>query len=56
MNGRAFFLKTISRETSEVRGGFAPVPPGLSLAQGMKMLLPLQATSAVAPAAFPAVR
>ena len=56
MNGRAFFLKTISRETSEVRGGFAPVPPGLSLAQGMKMLLPLQATAAVTPAAFPAVR
>jgi hypothetical protein len=56
MNGRAFFLKTISRETSEVRGGFAPVPPGLSLAQGMKLLFPPQAKAAVAPAAFPAVR
>ena len=56
MNGRAFFLKTISRETSEVRGGFEPVPAGLSLAQGMKMILPLQATSAVARTTFPAVR
>jgi hypothetical protein len=54
MNGRAFFLKTISRETSELRGGFAPIPAGMSLAQGMKLLLPLQATT-VTPAAFPAV-
>jgi len=51
MNGRAFFLKTISRETSEVRGGFAPVPAQMSLAEGMKMLSPLQA-KAVTPAAF----
>jgi len=33
MAGRAMFFKTISRETSEVRGGFEPVPAGLSLAQ-----------------------
>lgn len=33
MAGRAMLFKTIARETSEVRGGFEPVPPGLSLAQ-----------------------
>ncbi|MFC5863092.1 hypothetical protein ACFPT7_12370 [Acidicapsa dinghuensis] len=33
MNGRAMLFKTIARETSEVRGGFTPVPPGLSLQQ-----------------------
>lgn len=42
MNGRALFLKTIARETSELRGGFAPVPPGMTLAQGMQLLLPAQ--------------
>ena len=42
MNGRALFLKTIARETSELRGGFAPVPPGMTLAQGMHLLLPAQ--------------
>jgi hypothetical protein len=52
MNGRAFFLKTIGRQTSEVRGGFAPVPPGLSLANAMKLFLPLQAT-ALTGASFP---
>jgi hypothetical protein len=52
MNGRALFLKTISRETSEVRGGFAPVPTGLSLAQGMKLLVPAETAVMVAPASF----
>jgi len=52
MNGRALFLKTISRETSEVRGGFAPVPAGLSLAQGMKLLVPAETEALVAPASF----
>ena len=33
MNGRAMLFKTIARETSEVRGGFMPVPSGLSLQQ-----------------------
>jgi hypothetical protein len=33
MFGRAMFFKTIARETSEVRGGFMPVPAGLSLQQ-----------------------
>ena len=45
MNGRALFLKTISRETSEVRGGFAPVPAGMTLEQGMKLLGPEQTTA-----------
>jgi hypothetical protein len=52
MNGRALFLKTISRETSEVRGGFAPVPSGLSLAQGVKLLVPGETTAMVASASF----
>jgi hypothetical protein len=46
MNGRALFLKTISRETSEVRGGFAPVPPAMTLEQGMKLLPPTIAETA----------
>ena len=33
MAGRAMLFKTISRETSEVRGGFERVPTGLSLEQ-----------------------
>lgn len=33
MSGRAMLFKTIARETSEVRGGFTPVPSGLSLQQ-----------------------
>lgn len=54
MNGRALFLKTISRETSELRGGFAPVPSGLTLEQGMKLLTPTQTTAMVRPASFAA--
>jgi hypothetical protein len=46
------FLKTISRETSEVRGGFAPVPAGMSLEQGMKLLGPAQTAELVKPASF----
>jgi hypothetical protein len=57
MNGRALFLKTISRETSEVRGGFAPVPAGLTLEQGMKLLTPAQTAAALMkPASFPSAR
>jgi hypothetical protein len=56
MNGRALFLKTIARETSEVRGGFAPVPAGMTLAQGMHLLQPAQAQAMVRPAAFPPAR
>jgi hypothetical protein len=52
MNGRALFLKTISRETSEVRGGFAPVPAGMTLEQGMKLLTPEQTSAMVRTASF----
>lgn len=38
MNIRALLVKTFARETSEVRGGFVPVPAGISLAQGLAML------------------
>jgi hypothetical protein len=31
-------FKTIARDTNEVRGGFAAVPAGLNLAQGMRLL------------------
>ena len=37
MNGRAILFKNIARETSEVRGGFTPVPSGLSLRQAVVM-------------------
>jgi hypothetical protein len=36
--GRALLVKSFAKETSEVRGGFAPVPAGMNLAQGMAML------------------
>ena len=52
LSGRALLLKTIDRETSETRGGFTPVPAGMSLAQGMKLLMPLPATASVAPSSF----
>lgn len=47
MNGRALLFKTIARETSETRSGFAAVPAGLSLEQGIGMLekQPLQNVS-----------
>lgn len=38
MNIRALLVKTFARETSETRGGFAPVPSGMSLAQGLELL------------------
>ncbi len=38
MIGRAMLFKTIARETSEVRGGFAPVPSGMSLQQAAAVL------------------
>jgi hypothetical protein len=38
MNIRALLVKTFARETSEMRGGFAPVPAGLSLVQGLELL------------------
>jgi hypothetical protein len=38
MMGRALLVKSFARETSEVRGGFAPVPAGMTLAQGRAIL------------------
>jgi hypothetical protein len=38
MMGRALLVKSFARETSEVRGGFSPVPSGMNLAQGMALL------------------
>ena len=38
MMGRALLVKSFARETSEIRGGFARVPPGMNLAQGMQVL------------------
>jgi len=38
MTGRAMLFSTIARETSEIRGGFAAVPAGMNLAQGMSLL------------------
>ena len=45
MIGRALLFKTIARETSEIRGGFAPVPPDITLAKAMEMLHPLSISS-----------
>jgi hypothetical protein len=38
MTGRAMLFKTIARETSEVRGGFTPVPSGLSLQEAAMLV------------------
>jgi hypothetical protein len=38
MNIRALLVKTFAKETSEVRGGFEPVPTGMTLAQGLELL------------------
>lgn len=38
MNLRALLVKTFARETSEARGGFVPVPAGMSLEQGLALL------------------
>jgi hypothetical protein len=38
MTGRAMLFKTIARETSEVRGGFTPVPAGLSMQQAATLV------------------
>jgi hypothetical protein len=35
---RALLVKTFARDTSEQRGGFEPVPSGLTLAQGLALL------------------
>jgi hypothetical protein len=38
MMGRALLVKSFAKETSELRGGFSPVPGGLNLAQGLALL------------------
>lgn len=38
MSVRALLVKTFAKETSEARGGFAPVSAGMSLSQAMRLL------------------
>jgi len=55
--GRALCFKTFARETSEVRGGFVPVPAAMNLAQGMALLEQTQAQAqAQTPSAQPGAR
>jgi hypothetical protein len=49
LSGRAFVLKTIARETSELRGGFVAVPAGTTLSQGMSILNQTRLQAATAP-------
>ena len=64
LSGRAMLLKGIDYETSEVRGGFIPVPPRISFAEGILLLGQTQprvqhvATSTLEsePASLPAAR
>jgi len=37
-NVRALLVKNFARDTSEMRGGFEPVPAGMTLAQGLALL------------------
>jgi hypothetical protein len=55
ISGRALLFKTIARETSQTRGGFASVPTGLTLAEGMKLLVAQSVTASVTPEAFPSM-
>jgi hypothetical protein len=52
MSGRAMLFKTIARETSEVRGGFEPVPAGLSLQQAAVLVRKPILPSATQPASL----
>ena len=45
MTGRALMLKSFTRETSERRGGFTPVPASISLAQGAALLDSVESVS-----------
>ncbi len=49
MNIRALLVKTFARETSEVRGGFVPVPAGMHVAQGLALLNQSQVEAEVQP-------
>jgi len=50
MSIRALLVKTFARETSETRGGFEPVPSGMTLAQAMRLL---DQSAVAVPAAAP---
>ena len=50
MSIRALLVKTFAKETSETRGGFAPVPAGIRLSQAAQMLKTTEDTSAAVPA------
>lgn len=56
ISGRAIMFKTIARETSETRGGFTPVPTGMTFAQGVHLLSQSQfnevAAAQYSPAAY----
>jgi hypothetical protein len=52
MAGRALLFKTIAKETSEVRGGFVPVPAGMNLAQGLALLQSDSNTAMLTPAVY----
>ena len=56
MAGRAMLFKTIAHETSEVRGGFTPVPSGLTLQQAASLIRQPIASAMVLPAAFTTAR
>jgi hypothetical protein len=56
MAGRAMLFKTIAHETSEVRGGFTPVPPGLSLQQAASLIRQPLNSAMVLPAAVATAR
>ena len=50
------FFKTVARETSEVRGGFTPVPAGLSLEQAASLIRQSPSSATVLPAALATAR
>jgi hypothetical protein len=57
MCGRALLVKSFARDTSEERGGFAPVPAAMNLAQGLALLERSEASNGtVARTAFAARR
>ena len=55
MSGRALLFKTIARETSELRGGFQPVPAAMNLSQGLTLLSQQSLTTASLMARGPAL-
>lgn len=55
LSGRALLLKTIAKETSEVRGGFAAVPDNINLVQGLHLLEQSTGTDGRRPAEVAAI-